>query len=258
MRSIFRNRWGKRIVEWLGEASLGCLENSYIPFDLQCRIAQDSKIQGTPRGPLPAREGSRNWKKTGWWIGSFLLTWVLTVLPALAQELAPNQRWIEQVDAGFVFPVSPAVSGGYAVGIGGDVLVGYRFNRDLSLSADVGYYDCDQKFYGASAGEWLYMPLMVVARFNFGNGAVRPFLTLGVGGAENIYSLSLAGSGQQSDREMDFLLSPGAGILFVVTGDTALYFQGRVDLDFAPSTGPFTDNPGLFIPLKAGVSFFAL
>ncbi len=57
--------------------------------------------------------------------------------------------------AGSFYPSSPSAAAGYALGYGGDILVGYRFDRHLSLSADLGYYDCDQKISGASAaGEW--------------------------------------------------------------------------------------------------------
>lgn len=188
------------------------------------------------------------------------IIWILflAAAPALSQELNEKQRWIEQVDGGFVFPISTAVASGYTRGYGGDILVGYRFDRDFSLSADLGYYDCDQNFVGATGGEWIYVPIMAVARFNFGPGWVRPYVLLGTGVAVNTYTLTPGYSGQLSNRQTDFLLAPGAGVLFVVARDTALYGQMRLDLNFSSSGGPWTDSPSIFMPLKAGMSFFVL
>jgi len=181
-----------------------------------------------------------------------------TVMATWAGPLPEKQQWIEQGDGGFVLPLSRAASNGYAAGYGGDILVGYRFDRDFSLSADVGYFDCDQKVSGSSAGEWVYVPIMAVARMNFGPGPVRPYLLLGAGAAYNTYSLTPSYSGRVSKKETDLLLAPGLGVLFIVNGDTALYVQGRFDLNFASQSGPFTDTPTIFMPLKAGLSFFVL
>lgn len=183
---------------------------------------------------------------------------ILAAVPAFSQELNENQKWIEQADGGFVFPVSPSVAAGYARGVGGDLLVGYRFDRNFSLSADLGYYDCDQKFLGANGGEWIYVPVLAVARYNFGPGWVRPFVLLGAGVAVNTYTLTPGYNGKLSDRETDLLLAPGAGVMFIVARDTALYVQARFDLDFSTVGGPWTDSPSLFVPLKAGISFFVL
>lgn len=178
--------------------------------------------------------------------------------PLFAQELNEKDRWIEQVDGGFVFPLSTAVAAGYDRGVGGDVLVGYRFERNFSLSADLGYYDCDQKYEGATGGEWIYVPILVVARYNFGPGWVKPYLLLGAGVAVNTYTLTPGYSGKLSARQTDFLLAPGGGVLFIVAKDTALYAQVRFDLNFSGVGGPWTDSPSVFMPLKGGVSFFVL
>ena len=182
----------------------------------------------------------------------------LAVLPAFSQELNEKQRWIEQADGGFVFPLSTAVAAGYARGYGGDILVGYRFDRDFSLSADLGYYDCDQTAASSSSGEWIYVPILAVARYNFGPGWVRPYVLLGAGVAVNTYTLTPGYDGKLSNRETDLLLAPGLGVMFVVSKDTALYAQARFDLNFTTVGGPWTDNPSVFMPLKAGLSFFVL
>jgi hypothetical protein len=180
----------------------------------------------------------------------------LVALPAFSQELDENQRWIEQADGGFVFPVSPAVANGYARGYGGDILVGYRFNRDFSLSADLGYYECDQTGASSSSGQWIYVPVMGVARYNFGPGWVRPYVLLGAGIAVNTYTLTPGYNGKLSNRETDPLLAPGLGVMFIVEHDLALYAQTRLDINF--STAAWTDNPSLFLPVKGGLSFFVL
>jgi hypothetical protein len=183
---------------------------------------------------------------------------VLMVWPTLVRaQLSENQRWIEQVDGGFIFPISTAAGTLYDWGFGGDILIGYRFDRNFSLSADVGYYDCDEKSLGGDSGEWLYSPILLLARYNFGSGSVRPYLILGAGLAVNSYSLTSSFLGQVSHRETNPLLSPGLGILFVVTRDTALYIQTRLDLNFSTANGPWIDNPSIFLPLKGGLSFFA-
>jgi hypothetical protein len=210
------------------------------------------------RHPNKSGAGKERVMKSSWkpvYLMGFLF---LAVLPAFSQELNEKQRWIEQVDGGFVFPLSPAVAAGYSRGVGGDLLVGYRFDRDFSLSADLGYYDCDQKFEGATGGEWIYVPVLLVARYNFGPGWVRPYVLLGAGAAVNTYTLTPGYSGQLSNRQTDLLLSPGGGVLFVVAKDTALYAQARFDLNFTAVGGPWTDNPSIFMPLKAGISFFVL
>lgn len=191
-------------------------------------------------------------------IAAFISLLFMAAMPAFSQELNEKDRWIEQVDGGFVFPLSPAVASGYARGVGGDVLVGYRFDRNFSLSADLGYFDCDQKFEGATGGEWIYVPIMVVARQNFGDGWVKPYLLLGAGVAVNTTTLTPGYSGQLSDRQTNLLLAPGTGLLFIVAKDTALYAQVRFDLNFSTVGGPWTDSPSVFMPLKGGVSFFVL
>lgn len=175
-----------------------------------------------------------------------------------AEPMPENQRWIESIDGGFIFPLSSAASGQYDRGVGGDILIGYRFDPAFSLSADIGYYDCDQRLTGASTGEWLYVPILAVARWTFGSDWVRPYVLAGAGIAINNYNLTQGVWGHVANRETDLLLAPGAGVLFIVAPGTAFYLQTRLDLNFTTPGGPWTDNPSIFLPIKGGLSFFVL
>ena len=193
-------------------------------------------------------------KSAGWGFG---LLWLL-VGGLWADPLPENQRWIEAIDGGFIFPVSSAASNDYDRGVGGDILIGYRFDRTFSLSVDLGYYDCDQKTAGGSAGEWIYVPILGIARWTFGSDWVRPYVFAGAGIAVNSYNLTQGVWGHVSNRETDLLLAPGAGVLFVIAPGTALYIQSRLDLNFTTQSGPWTDNPSIFLPIKGGLSLFVL
>ncbi len=263
MKIKMESKWRKRIFDWMSDACFGCLENSYIPRLLR---KQTSKMFEKDKRPAPAKsahphEEADSPGKKGMGIGLFLLAGVLTVFPVWAQELAPNQKWIEQADAGFVIPSSTNVASVFNVGLGGDILVGYRFDRNFSLSTDLGYFQCDQK---EGEGAWIYVPLMEVARYNFGSGMVHPYVFCGMGAVFNSYTQSLVNMAQSlnlSHQETNFLLSPGAGILFVVYSDAAVYLQARMDMNFTAknnTSSPAMDNPSIFIPLKAGLSFFVL
>lgn len=179
-----------------------------------------------------------------------------TALPCLGQtQLGGQQRWIEQADAGFVFPYSKSASADYGAGVGGDLSIGYRFNRDINLSADLGYYNCGLR---GGGGQWSYLPGLLILRFNFGEGWVRPYLILGGGWALNVYSPPFTPSpGSASQVQVSPMVSPGVGLLFVLFHDLAVYGQVRFDMDYASPGGSWSDNPTVFMPLKAGLSFFA-
>jgi hypothetical protein len=185
--------------------------------------------------------------------------------PALARDqYGTYQSWIEQLDGGFIFPVSPLASKNYNPGVGGDVLVGYRFDRDLSLSADLGYYAFNQKAASGEGGQWNYVPLMGVVRYNFGHGWVRPYVLMGLGVALNSYSTSAGHFGESSTGspgEANLLVCPGLGILCKISGETALYLQARADINFVGSgslPASYADSLTLFIPFDAGLMFFVI
>ena len=189
--------------------------------------------------------------------------WILVPLfladgQAWCQELLPSQKGFEQVDGGAVIPASAEVSRDYGIGLGGDVLMGYRFNRDFNLAADLGYFYAGQKTTGETAGGWTYAPMMMLLRYNIGSGWIRPYLLLGAGFALNSYSIAV-GSSVPADNDVNLLLSPGFGILFTLEQALAVYLQTRLDMDFTPVSValPLSENPTLFIPIKIGLTFAA-
>lgn len=191
------------------------------------------------------------------------LLWVLLPLVltgrAWCQDLQPPFKWFEQVDGGAVIPASAEVARDYGVGLGGDILMGYRFNRDFSVAADLGYFSCAQNTTGVTAGGWTYAPAMILLRHNIGSGWIRPYLMLGAGCALNSYSIAV-GSSAPSNSEINLLLSPGLGISFILEPGLALYLQTRVDIDYTPASValPLSDSPTLFVPVKIGLTFESL
>ena len=251
-----RNVYGfwNRLLVWLGWWEFGSLENSFYPRGFKLQRGQRSTIKRSyPHSSM------RKWVG----MGVFILASAVAG-PLMAQEIASDQRWIEQLDGGLVFPEGGSVVKNYNSGYGWDLGVGYRLSHDFSLMMTLGYYDCDQVVLGGAAGEWIYMPLLATARYSFGSGTVKPYVMFGFGAAFNNYSLTVnipGGGNQKLTRdEPDLLLSPGLGVRFIVAGDMAVFFQGRVDINFANQTiagGPPADNPTLFIPVQCGISFFA-
>jgi hypothetical protein len=134
--------------------------------------------------------------------------------------------------------------------------MGYRFNRDFSLAADLGYFSSSQNTTGVTAGGWTYAPAMILLRYNIGSGWIRPYLLLGAGLVLNSYSITV-GSSTPTNSEINLLLSPGLGISFILEQGFAVYLQSRLDTDFAPVSTelPLSENPTLFIPVKIGITF---
>jgi hypothetical protein len=189
----------------------------------------------------------------------FLLVLAL-VLPLSAvwgDDLNPDQRWTESIDGSFSFPFSTADAQAFAPGLGGDLSMGYRFDRNFTLSAATGYYQYNVQNQPGSTANLSYIPLLAVARYNLMTGPVHPYIFLGAGVALNTFTLN---SSTLGTRETDFLLTPGLGVLFRVADFMGIFFQGRVDIDFTSTggLGKSTDSPSIFIPLQVGVGFFVL
>jgi len=178
-------------------------------------------------------------------------------------DLNPNQRWVEQIDGSFALP-SLSSTAETNPGLGGDINIGYRLDQNWALFAGCGYYQ-----YNLSAGTpgtsalLAYIPLVGILRLTFGDGDLHPYVFGGTGIALNTYSQTVTSGGLVSktgQAETDFYLAPGLGILYRIYSGMALFLQARVDMDFTSPHGlgiPL-GNPSVFIPLQAGISFFAL
>jgi hypothetical protein len=189
--------------------------------------------------------------KKGLWL-ALLLTLPGMVL-ADDGPLPADQRWTETADGGLALPLSTNASHAFNAGFGGDLSVGYRLDRTLTLAVASGYYQYDlSKSVGSEGGNFSYVPLLGVVRINLTHEAIRPYLFLGLGVAINSYSLA------PSNNQTDFMAAPGAGVLFKVSDSAAVFLQGRVDMDFTPNNGlgGFADSPTIFVPIQAGIGFF--
>ncbi len=175
-------------------------------------------------------------------------------------DLAPDKQWIESVDGSFSVPTSPNSSQAFNWGYGWDILVGYRFTTDFSLSLDAGNYVYNLKNPAPGTTEsFSYVPLMVVARYNLLESPVHPYLFWGAGVAVNTTNLSSPAGVEHSNSEPDFLMSPGIGVLVRVADVAGFFVQARMDLDFVSQGGlASSDNPAIFVPIQAGLSFFVL
>jgi opacity protein-like surface antigen len=189
-----------------------------------------------------------------------LFLFLLVGSSAQAQNgLNPSQKWLEQIDGSFSIPSSAATSK-FNPGLGGDINIGYRLDKTWALLLGVGIYEYD--VLPAPSGQWAYIPLTGILRATLGDGSLRPFIFFGLGGALNTYSeTNPLGSPtpQTSKSEIDFYMAPGLGVLYVFASNMAVFLQSRIDLDYVSSNGmgiPLS-GPLIFIPLQAGISFFA-
>ncbi len=192
-----------------------------------------------------------------------VLGFCLIAFPAWPQSKSiSSQKWVEQIDGSFSIP-SAATEGLSDPGLGGDINIGYRFNKDFSFFVGTGYYQYGiAPSPGGQNAQLSYIPLIAILRFTFGEGLFHPYLVEGFGGALNTYTQtnppgSLTAHSSQS--QINFFLAPGLGILYVFASDMAVFLQTRVDLDFTSHNGlgGSLGDPSVFIPLQIGISFAA-
>jgi outer membrane protein W len=182
----------------------------------------------------------------------------------------------------------------YNAGVGGEVFVGYTVDQNFLVGLDVGAQDYAvnatyfastfQQTYGVPlpgsvtiSGDFVDIPLMAMARYSFGESAVRPYLLFGAGIAFNQVSQSAVNTSQSvsvTATEADFFMAPGLGLAIRAAKDLELFAQVRLDMDFTSRNNniPFTltqtpgssstvygnlsgDRPTLFIPFQVGVRF---
>jgi hypothetical protein len=173
--------------------------------------------------------------------------------------LSSNQKWVEQIDGSFSLPSFAPIQK-FNPGLGGDINIGYRLDKTWALLLGMGIYQYD--VLPLSSGQWAYIPLTGILRATLGEGPIRPFVFLGLGAALNTYTpKNETGSppAKPGQSEIDFYAAPGLGLLFAFSSDMAVFLQSRIDLDYVSPNGlgiPI-NGPLVFIPLQAGISFFA-
>lgn len=175
--------------------------------------------------------------------------------------LKPDQMWVEQADGGRSIPLSSDPQDSNP-GFGGDLNIGYRLDRTLAFFVGTGYYQYDLPASPAAAkGKLAYVPFTGICRLTWGDGPLRPYLFGALGIALSTYSqANLLEDTETNKAETDFYAAPGLGVLFALSSNMAFFLQSRVDLVFTSHNGlgiPL-DSPTVFIPLQAGISFFAL
>jgi hypothetical protein len=178
-------------------------------------------------------------------------------------DLSPNQKWVEQIDGSFAIPSFTAAVEPNP-GLGGDINIGYRFDKTWAVFIGTGYYQYSLSSGTPGSSAFLsYIPLVGILRMAFGDGPFRPYVFGGAGIALNSYVQNNAPGSpvlKISNAETDFYLAPGLGVLYRFSSDMAFFLQARIDLDYTSQKGlgVFLDNPSVFIPIQAGISFSAL
>jgi hypothetical protein len=186
--------------------------------------------------------------------------WALTVTMVFAQSsIEPRQKWVMQVDGGYSTPVfreAHKLDPGY----GGDIGVGYRFNRTFALFFGTGYYRFNIPFASMST-QLTCVPVDGVFRMTFGKGHLHPYVFCGLGGITNTFTktdFTAVPTSKTSQTEINFYMAPGLGIMYVFSKNKALFIQTRMGLDFTTYNGfgiPMS-SPSVFIPVQVGISVF--
>ena len=182
------------------------------------------------------------------------LSWLSGGAGFAQTTLGPDQHWVEQIGGSLSIPSSGDASKTYQVGFGGNLGISYRITPNLSEGIETGYYQFNLQS-APSGSDFSYVPLMEVTKIIIGGGDLKPYVLFGFGAVFN--SLKLSGI---TTTQTDLLMAPGAGVNWKAFPDAALFFQGRLDVNFISknisSTG--SSNPAVFMPLEAGLVFYLL
>ena len=173
------------------------------------------------------------------------LAWLSGGVGFAQTTLAPDQRWVEQVGGSLSIPTSGDASKTYLVGFGGNLGISYRITPNLTEGIETGYYQFNLKS-APSGSDFSYVPLMEVTKIIIGGDDLRPYVFFGFGAAFNTLKLSAL-----STTETDLLLAPGAGVNWRAFPNAALFFQGRLDVNFVSKniSSDGSTNPAVFMPL---------
>ena len=153
--------------------------------------------------------------------------WVLTVTMVFAQSsIEPRQKWVVQVDGGYSTPVfkeAHRLDPGY----GGDISIGYRFNRTFALLFGTGYYRYNIPFASIST-QLTCVPVDGIFRMTFGKGHLHPYFFCGLGGITNTFTktdFAAIPASKTSQTEINFYMAPGLGIMYVFSKKRLCLFK---------------------------------
>lgn len=143
------------------------------------------------------------------------------------------------IGAGVDVPVSP--SGG-TVGIGGDVILGYAFDKNVAVQLDIDNFVVSSN--GASTYE--LRPLAEV-KYTFDAQNFKPYLLGGLG--MSVVFLPSSGLSGSASTASNFDAVMGVGAQFDLGGGTDLFIQAKSNFVFA------TGTTGVDLPLELGLIF---
>jgi opacity protein-like surface antigen len=187
----------------------------------------------------------------------FVFALMLVCASAFAAEAtsasSSNGSWNIQIVGDLVIPTGDAANG-YDMGLGGEAMVGYSLDSNMTLGVLGGYQYLMIK--GSPSGySAAYIPIEAVMKYNFGSGQVKPYGILGVGLALGMFSTPAIDLGPwgtfpaTTTTSTDLLLDPGIGVAFNLSDKVDLVLQGKVEMIMS------SGSMGLYIPLQVGVNF---
>ncbi len=177
-----------------------------------------------------------------------------------------NGKIVIQIQGGLTIPASSGLADNTSAGPAIEGLIGYAFSKDFTLGLECGVDEwstpASNKVWGGVGG-LNHVPVELVGQYNINTGSVvTPFVLLGAGVA---FDYSLDNPFSNDESWINFELDPGLGVAFNVAKDFNLFVQGKVALDFAPTSGltgelihgpnsATSDSPILSIPVQLGVN----
>ena len=199
-----------------------------------------------------------------------------------ASSSSSTGQWVVQLQGGLGIPTSSQAATIFDLGFNVEALVGYAFSKDFTLGVESGidslpfniqkYIDQAEQglgvtgVTGSTTVALTHIPLELVGQYNIqAGGSVTPYILLGVGVAFDSYGGTTTESYQgvsvtqtyPNQSWTNFELDPGVGVAFNVAKEFNIFVQGKVDMDFGPTTGAngeSTDSPIMTIPVQIGAN----
>jgi tetratricopeptide (TPR) repeat protein len=164
---------------------------------------------------------------------------------------------IIQIQGGLDLPLNTNFAQNYNAGFGGEAMIGYAFDENLTLGLLSGFHNYNSKYNNLTYNGWFsVVPVEVVAQYNIGKNKFKPYFILGAGACFDIDAFSLPSSSSSASTygttSADFLLEPGLGFSYEVSDNFNLFIQTKVTIDFRNSYG--ISDP-VYLPIQVGGNF---